>query len=95
MAKFYYLCLKYYLAIVRWSTIGNFEQTELLFKGATTPMNDLVTKKVQAVYEVYIAKVQEKFAGTGYEQMVMERIAKFDANSQAQRIIRNALRAVL
>ena len=79
---------------VYWSTIGNFEQTELLFKGATTPMNDLVTEKVQAVYKAYIAKVKEKFAGTEYEQMVMERIAKFDENFQAQRIVRNALRRV-
>lgn len=77
---------------VYWSYIGNFNQMEIIFQGATTPMNQFIITKVQALYDEYVARVKAKFSGTKYEQMVDERIAKFDVHSQAQNLVMDASR---
>lgn len=77
---------------VYWSYIGNFNQMEIIFQGATTPMNQFIITNVQALYDEYVARVKAKFSGTKYEQMVDERIAKFDVHSQAQNLVMDASR---
>ena len=77
---------------VYWSYMGNFDRVEMIFQGATTPMNQFINTRVQALYDEYVARVKAKFSGTKYEQMVDERIAQFDVCSQAQNLVMNVSR---
>lgn len=70
------------------SFIGNFERVEMIFKGATTPMQQRMIAKAQEVYEEYMARVKAKFEDTEYEEMVDEYLANFDARQTAQNLVK-------